>query len=67
MGTAAAVRDRFGLAPWPWVMQAEGRTSKRAAALLTSDEYEAQLAVGRSRTIEEAFAEAADASGNLAR
>ena len=26
MGTAAAVRDRFGLLPWPWVIQAEGRT-----------------------------------------
>jgi hypothetical protein len=31
MGTAAAVRDRFGLKPWPWVIQAEGRTIKRAA------------------------------------
>jgi predicted ATPase len=66
LGTATAVRDRFGLAPWPWVIEAEGQTSKRVAALLSSDEYETQLAVGRSRTIEDALAEADDANGNLA-
>jgi predicted ATPase len=58
MGTAAGVRDRFGLPPWPWVIQAESQTRKRTAALLTGDEYEAQRAVGRSRTIEDALAEA---------
>ena len=46
MGTAAAVRDRFGLKPWPWVIQAEDRTIKRAAALLHGGEYAAQLAAG---------------------
>jgi hypothetical protein len=55
MGTAAAVRDRFGLLPWPWVIQAEGRTIKRAAAVLPGDEYAAQLAVGRTLTIDNAL------------
>jgi hypothetical protein len=64
MGTTAAVRDRFGLAPWPWVIQAESQTSKRAAASLTSDEYEAQQAVGRSQTIEDALAEALPADAD---
>jgi predicted ATPase len=55
LGTAAAVRDRFGLLPWPWVIQAEGRTMKGAAALLPSEEYAAQLAVGRTQTIDDAL------------
>ena len=58
MGTAAAVRDRFGLKPWPWVIQAEDRTIKRAAALLHGGEYAAQLAAGRSQTIDDALAAA---------
>ena len=58
MGTAAAVRDRFGLKPWPWVTQAEDRTIKRAAALLPGSEYAAQLAAGRSQTIDDALAAA---------
>jgi hypothetical protein len=59
MGTAAAVRDRFGLLPWPWVIQTEERTVKRAAAALPGDEYAAQLAVGRTLTIDDALAAAA--------
>jgi tetratricopeptide (TPR) repeat protein len=55
MGTAAAVRERFELRAWPWVIQAEARTSKLVAAALTSDEYAAQRAVGRSQTIDEAI------------
>jgi tetratricopeptide (TPR) repeat protein len=58
IGTAAAVRDRFGLKPWPWVTQAEGRTIERVATLLPSREYAAQLVAGRSQTIDEAFAAA---------
>ena len=58
MGTAAAVRDRFGLLPWPWVLQAEGRTTKGVAAVLPGDEYAAQLAVGRTLTIDDALAAA---------
>ena len=50
IGTAAAVRDRFGLKPWPFVAQAERRTIQRAAALLSDGEYTAQLAAGRSQT-----------------
>jgi tetratricopeptide (TPR) repeat protein len=55
IGTAAAVRDRFGLQPWPWVPQAEQPTIERAAALLPGGEYAAQLAAGRSQTIDEAL------------
>jgi len=56
MGTAGAVRDRFGLRPWPWVIQAEHRTMVRATALLASDDYAAEVAVGRRQTIDEALA-----------
>jgi predicted ATPase len=55
IGTAAAVRDRIGLKPWPYVAEAEGRTIKRAAALLPGREYTAQMAAGRSQTIDEAL------------
>jgi len=55
IGTAAAVRDRFGLKPWPFVAQAERRTIQRAAALLSDGEYTAQLAAGRSQTIDDAL------------
>jgi len=55
IGTAAAVRDRFGLKPWPFVAQAERRTIQRAAALLSDGEYAAQLAAGRSQTIDDAL------------
>ena len=55
IGTAAAVRDRFGLQPWPWVPQAEQPSIERAAALLPGGEYAAQLAAGRSQTIDEAL------------
>jgi predicted ATPase len=55
IGTTAAVRDRFGLKPWPSVTQAERRTIQRAAALLSHGEYTAQLAAGRSQTIDDAL------------
>ena len=58
IGTAAAVRDRFGgsgLRPWPWAAQAEQPAIERAAALLPGGEYAAQLAAGRSQTIDEAL------------
>ena len=55
IGTAAAVRDRFGLQPWPWVPQAEQPSIERAAAPLPGGEYAAQLAAGRSQTIDEAL------------
>jgi predicted ATPase len=55
IGTTAAVRDRFGLKPWPSVTQAERRTIQRAAALLSDGEYTAQLAAGRSQTIDDAL------------
>jgi len=58
MGAAAAVRDRFGLKPWPWVVQAEGRTIKRVATLLRGGEYAAQLAAGRSQNLDQALAAA---------
>ena len=58
LGAAAAVRDRFGLAPWPWVIQAESQTIRRAEGVLTSDEYAAELAVGRGQTIDDALAAA---------
>jgi predicted ATPase len=55
IGTAAAVRDRFGLKPWPYVTQTERLTIQRAAALLPDGEYTAQLAAGRSQTIDDAL------------
>ena len=55
IGTTAAVRDRFGLKPWPCVTQAERRTIQRTAALLSDGEYTAQLAAGRSQTIDDAL------------
>src|SRR5262249_39706604 len=53
IGTTAAVRDRFGLTPWPSVTQAEHRTIRRAAALLSDGEYTAELTAGRSQTIDD--------------
>ena len=61
IGTAAEVRDRFGgsgLRPWPWAAQAEQPTIEQAKALLPGAEYTAQLAAGRSQTIDEALAAA---------
>jgi hypothetical protein len=61
IGTAAEVRDRFGgsgLRPWPWAAQAEQPTIDQAKALLPGGEYTAQLAAGRSQTIDEALAAA---------
>jgi tetratricopeptide (TPR) repeat protein len=55
IGTAAAVRDRFGFKPWPYVAEAERRTLERAAALLPGDEYTAQVTVGRTQSIDEAL------------
>jgi predicted ATPase len=55
IGTTAAVRDRFGLNPWPSVTQAERRTIQRASALLPDGEYTAQLVAGRSQTIDDAL------------
>jgi predicted ATPase len=49
IGTAAAVRDRFGLQPWPWVPQAEQRFIERATTLLPGGEYAEQLTAGRTR------------------
>jgi hypothetical protein len=55
IGTATAVRDHFGLNPWPCVTQAERPTIQRTTALLSDGEYTAQLAVGRSQTIDDAL------------
>jgi len=55
IGTTASVRDRFGLNPWPSVTQAERRTIQRASAMLPDGEYHAQLAAGRSQTIDDAL------------
>jgi tetratricopeptide (TPR) repeat protein len=58
IGTTTAVRDHFGgsgLRPWPWAAQAEQSTIEQAAALLPGGEYAAQLAVGRSQTIDDAL------------
>jgi hypothetical protein len=55
IGTAAAVRDRFGLTPWPSVTQAERRTTQQTTALLPDGEYTAQLTAGRSQTIDDAL------------
>jgi len=58
MGAAAGARDRFGLTPWPWVIEAERRTIDRLAALLPDGQYTAQVTAGRSLTIDQALAAA---------
>jgi tetratricopeptide (TPR) repeat protein len=55
IGAAAAVRDRVGLKPWPYVVEAEHRTIARAAARLPGGEYTANVAAGRSQTIDQAL------------
>jgi predicted ATPase len=58
IGTTTAVRDQFGgsgLRPWPWAAQAEQTTIEQAASLLSGGEYTAQLAAGRSQTIDDAL------------
>jgi len=58
VGTTTAVRDHFGgsgLRPWPWAAQVEKPIIERAAALLPEGEYAAQLAAGRSQTIDDAL------------
>ena len=58
IGATAAARDRTGLTPWPTVIEAERRTAERAGALVPGSEYAAQVAAGRSQTLEDAFAQA---------
>jgi predicted ATPase len=58
IGATAAARDRIGLTPWPAVSEAERRTNERAQALLPRSEYAAQVAAGRSLTIEDALTQA---------
>lgn len=58
IGTAAAVRDRFGgsgLRPWPWAAQTEQPIIEHVAALLPDGQYAAQVAAGRSQTIDDAL------------
>ena len=66
IGATAAARDRTGLTPWPTVIEAERRSVERAAALLPGSEYAAQVAAGRSQTLEDAFAQAWQALGGQA-
>jgi predicted ATPase len=61
IGTAAEARDHFGgsgFSPWPWAAQAEQPTIEQTKALLPGGEYTAQLAIGRSQTLDEALAAA---------
>jgi predicted ATPase len=55
IGTIAAVRDRFGFMPWPYVAQAERRTIERAETLLPDSEYAGQLAAGRGQSLDDAL------------
>jgi predicted ATPase len=55
IGTAAAVRDRFGFRPWPYVLEAERRIINQAAASLPDGEYTAQVAIGRGLAIDDAL------------
>ena len=66
IGATAAARDRTGLTPWPTVIEAERRSVERAAALLPGSEYAAQVAAGRSQTLQDAFAQAWQALGGQA-
>ena len=58
IGTAAAVRASTGLRAWPAVAETERRTISRAAALLPSGEFAAQVSSGRTQTIEDAITQA---------
>ena len=66
IGATAAARDRTGLTPWPAVTEAERRTIERAQALLPRSEYAAQVASGRSQTIDDAFDQAWQTLGGQA-
>jgi tetratricopeptide (TPR) repeat protein len=55
IGAAAAVRDRFGFKPWPYVTQVEGATIDQAAASLPGGEYAAQVTAGRGQTVDDAL------------
>jgi predicted ATPase len=55
MGTAAAVRDRFGFRLWPYVVEAERATIKQTAASLPAAEYAEETAAGRSQAIDDAL------------
>jgi len=66
IGATAAARDRTGLTPWPAVTEAERRTVQRAEALLPSSEFTAQVASGRTQTINDAFNQARQTLGGQA-
>lgn len=66
IGATAAARDRTGLTPWPAVAEAEPRTVQRAETLLPSSEFTAQVASGRTQTINDAFDQARQALGGQA-
>jgi predicted ATPase len=55
IGAAAALRDRFGFKPWPYVVQAEDRTASQVAALLPGGEYAAQVTAGRGQAVDDAL------------
>jgi predicted ATPase len=55
IGTAAAIRDRFGFKPWPYVTQEERATRDQVATLLSDGEYDEQLAAGRGQTLDDAL------------
>jgi predicted ATPase len=58
IGTVGAVRDRFELKPWPWVIQAERQAVERVAALLPDGQFAAQVSAGRGRSLDDALAAA---------
>jgi predicted ATPase len=63
IGAAAGNRDNIGLAPWPMVTEAEGRVAGQVEASLSSNEFAAQVSVGRAQQIDEALAQAFEALG----
>jgi predicted ATPase len=58
IGAAEAARDSIGLAPWPWVREAEQRTIQQIQALLSGTEFTAQISAGRNQKAEDALADA---------
>jgi hypothetical protein len=58
IGAAAGARASVGLTPWPAVTEAERRTIERTQALLTGDEFTAQVTAGRGQTVADALAQA---------
>ncbi|HEY3976560.1 MAG TPA: hypothetical protein VGM79_04745, partial [Streptosporangiaceae bacterium] len=51
-GATAAARDEIGLVPWPEVAEAERRVTESIQELLPAADYAAEVAAGKSVSLE---------------